>query len=164
MALEEFVLVLLDDRRAGARIALPMHALQRIARPILAQADELFRVADRCSERHAALLEAALAGKRDGRQPIALRQRDHATRCGDPGEAANKAERLGARKLHGVELEASAPLRAQPEGDRAVLAGRNIFQGFARGALGRVPLDQPAPAKVSLVAIEPVALFFARLP
>ena len=43
-------------------------------------------------------------------------------------------------------------------------AGRNIFQGFARGALGRAPLDQPAPAKVSLVAIEPVALRFARLP
>jgi hypothetical protein len=41
MALEELVLILLDDRFAGTRETAPVNALQRIAGTIVAQAHEL---------------------------------------------------------------------------------------------------------------------------
>src|SRR4029078_9197969 len=67
VALEEFVLVVLDDRLAGAREALPVQAMQRIARAVVPQREKLLRVADRGRQRHPALLELARSGKREQR-------------------------------------------------------------------------------------------------
>src|SRR5260370_8085170 len=163
MALVELVLVFLDDRRAGARGALPIDLLQRIARPVAGQADEFLGVADRGGERHAALLEAPAGGERKRRQPVALRQRDHrALRC-DSRDAAGEAERIGARERRAGKLDAAAAPRLERELERGARPRGEGPERLLARRLGRAPLDQPAPAEIALVAVEPVAALFPGL-
>src|SRR5207244_463703 len=107
--LEEFVLVLLDNRLAGARVALPVELLQRVARPIVAQADEFLGVTDRSGKRDAAELKAARAREGKLRKAVALGQRDQAIGRGNARKAAHQAEEVGARGGEPGELDAPAP-------------------------------------------------------
>jgi hypothetical protein len=96
-----------------------VHALQRVARAVVAQGDELLGLADRGRERHAALLVAAGAGQGDSRETVAPREHRHVR--GRPGahQAPHQTERVGAGERDAGELDPPAPPRLEGELDGA---------------------------------------------
>ena len=148
MALEVFILIFTHHRLARARVAFPVDALQRVTRPVIAQADELFRVADVRRQRHAARLITARTRQRNRWQRVAARQHQYVCRCVDSCQSAHQAQRIGAR--HGDALKM---LRAAPQG---LCANRHLQRAARRerrqrsliDLTGFALVDEPLPFKI----------------
>ena len=160
---EELVLVLLHHGPADARQALPVDAAQRVARPVVAQRDELLGVADRLGERDTAPLVAARTGEPEGRHRVALRQDQQRTRERDRAERVQQAERVRSRERDGGQLEPSATARRELDPHLARVARRQRGQRLRAHQRDLVPPDEPVPARVADLPVEPVAPRLAGL-
>ena len=115
MALEELVLELLHDRRADARVALPVHAVQRIPRPVVAQREELQSLAAAAARASCVRPNAGPRQLEGGHRPhLGPAQQLAGERHGQHGVA--EAERIGL--VHEV-VEPAALLDCGPFGSRA---------------------------------------------
>ena len=100
------VLELLDDRAAGAGPAFPVDLAQRVARAVVAQADEFAGVADRVGVGLAGDLESGTAGQLDRRQRKAARQDQQGGRRGlDLHAFLKQAERIRQQHPQVVKLD-----------------------------------------------------------
>ena len=151
VALEKFVLVFAHHRLAQAREAFPVDALQRIAGPVFAQADEFLGVADRSGKRHAAMLVAPRARQAHRRQRVAARQYGELVGERHARERQRQAERIGLSDAGRLQHEGAAPARAAAHPGDGFLAWRQRINRGIFDLRGLRPQHQLPPAAVSRV-------------
>jgi len=135
---------------AGARPRAPVDETDRIAGPVVAQADEFVGRADGLRCGFPSDLETRRAGDVDGRQAVAVRQHGECGRWrGDAAAALEEPERVGKQHAEVVERNDSAALRR--EGDPRCGHGA-AFDGQRSGGFPAFedspPGEKPAPAVV----------------